>query len=87
MAAQDTTTAKLSQYFMYSTPVVEEKFLKNQIVRAKQNQIAQLTKEYLKSYSLVTNSLETKFGAAKTFIDISCDGKDDGNTKFQSILD
>ena len=60
MESQYTTTATLLQYFTDSTPVVEGKFDNNQVVIAKENQGDQGSKEYSKSYSLITEYLETK---------------------------
>ena len=54
MESQYTTTATLLQYFTDSTPVVEGKFDNNQVVIAKENQGDQGSKEYSKSYSLIT---------------------------------
>ena len=46
MAAKDTTTAKLLQYFTYDMTVAEYKLTKNQVLIAKENWGAQGSKEY-----------------------------------------
>ena len=43
---QDTTRDELLKYFTDDTPVAEEKFVRNKILIAKDNQGAQVSKEY-----------------------------------------
>ena len=81
----DTTMALLLNYLVGATPVAEEKFTRNKIIIEKDNRCSQVLKEYLKSYSMINESLETKFGTAKQFIANIFDGRDDGNTKYQNI--
>ena len=74
---------------MYDIPIVEEKFISNLIVAGNDNWGAHGSKEYRKSYLLITNFHETNFSAAK-YIYNSCDvkysGKHNGKTKYQNIL-
>ena len=82
----DPTTTKLLEYFSDLTAVAEETFEKNKVVIAKENRGAQGSKEYSRSYQLITDAMETKFGAAKHFIANSRDGESDsGNTKYKNI--
>ena len=46
MAAKDTTTAKLLQYFTYDMTVAEYKLTNNQVLIVKENWGAQGSKEY-----------------------------------------
>ena len=81
MATQDTTTDTFLQYFTDATSVAEEKTVNIQFVIAKENQGYRGSKACSNSYSIITDSLGTKFGATKPFIANICDGKDNGNTK------
>ena len=61
-------------------PVAEDKFMRNLILSAKENQVSWVSKENFNSYSLITKSLETKFGEAKHFIDNRRNENNDSKT-------
>ena len=75
------------QYFTDATSVVKEKLTNNQVLISNENQESQGSNKYSKSYYLITESLETKFGAAKHFIANIRDGEDGSNTKYRNIQD
>ena len=82
-----TTTVTLLKYFIDATPAAEEKFVKNQVVIAKEIWWAQGSKEYSKSYYLIIESIEPKFGSYEHLIFSSCDGKGNGKIKYINIQD
>ena len=77
----------LLKFFVYYMPVAEDKFVSNQILIEKDNWGAQGMRKYSKSYSLITEYLETKFFTAKHFIANSYNGEYYDNTKYQNMLE
>ena len=87
METQHIKTDKVLQFFTDFMPVAEEKFVKNKVVIAQENMEARGSKEYSNSFSLIAESVEAKFGTAKTFVANSRGGKYDDNTKYTNIQD
>ena len=75
------------QYFTDAISVTDNNFMNNQVLTTNDNLGDQGSKEYSNSYSLITNSYETKFGAAKHFISNICDCEDNDNPKYRNIKD
>ena len=70
MATKYITTYMLLQYFTDAKPVAEEKSENNQILITKENKGPQGSKEYSKSYYIITKYLETNIGTAKHLLQI-----------------